>query len=447
MRYLILIMSILTTALYSCQKDDLTELPSEDNESAITFNLQSDNIDVVQTRTLTPEREKYIREANIYCFNTITGKCQWVYMTGTTTVKMKLSEGVWDVYVTANNGRFQTDNRAEVENISPTIAAEADLERYDVLPMKAKTTITVSGNIQVPITLTRIVAKVEVSVTVASALRDKIHLQNISLKNVPSGCTYFKSNAPVSGMIDYADRTCTNGTATSFYMLENCQGTNNAISDQRYKGRDNAPKNASYLHIKAATDDKLLDYYIYLGANNTTDFNVAGNKNYVVKINITGINETDWRVEVGDLTKITVKITQADRTTVNYRVDGKFIASDNTLDVAVELSKPSLWDITIPIQGVLFLFDDRVIIPENDVAKQFFPNARITIPAGSTKVMQRFYVELRENRDTFTSLFFNECTITRFITHPMDRTAYSYVSGFFGVRNIKSQIVDGYPAS
>lgn len=402
MRRFILMIITLATVLCGCQKEDIAELPSgsEDRESVVTFNLFSENIDVIQTKALTPERERCIQEANIYCFNTVTGKCQWVYMTGTTAVNMKLTEGIWDVYVTANNGRFQTDNRAEVEKITHTIVSESDLEKNNVLPMQTKTRITVRGNMKVPITLTRIVAKVNVSVTVAAALRAKIRLQSISLKNVPGNCTYFKNNTPTSGMINYSERSCTNGTATSFYMLENCQGTNNAISDQRYKGRENAPKSASYLHIKAATDDELLDYYIYLGANNTTDFNVEGNKNYVVNINITGINETDWRVSVVEIPKnISVSLTCAHYKETVYLpvepgVGTVHAGADRDITVTVNLSRPSRRNVRIGVLGAIYIDGiPNLYIDYNATSgagERLWPtDYLVTIPAGSTSATKQ----------------------------------------------------------
>lgn len=271
----------------SCQKEELAEPPlrGSGKEATITFTLQPDQTDVVEmnSKALNPEREKYLRNAEIFCYDNKTDRCTWVWASGTNTVKLNLTEGSWDIYVLGNHeDRLETMPRSELERITKEITSEADLEKYSCLPMRGKITLEVTGNMRVPIVLTRIVAKVDVSITVAAAVSAEIRLQSIQLVNAPSSCTYFKTNSPTSGMISYSERVCTNGTATSFYMLENCQGTNNAISDQKYKGRDNAPANSSYLHVKAETDDALLDYYIYLGANNTTDFNVVGNKNYVI---------------------------------------------------------------------------------------------------------------------------------------------------------------------
>lgn len=429
----------------SCQKEELAEPPLTEagKEATITFTLQPDETEIVEmnSKALNPEREKYLRNAEIFCYDNRTERCVWVYLSGTNTHKFNLTEGSWDIYVIGNHEtRLGTIPRSQLENTTKTIITEADLEKYDCLPMKGKVTVNVTGNMRVPIVLTRIVAKIEVSTTVATAVSSKIRLKSIRLVDAPSSCTYFKTNCPISGMISYPERSCTNGSTTSFYMLENCQGTNNAISDQKYKGRENAPTNSSYLHIKAETNDELLDYYIYLGANNTTDFNVSGNKNYVITINIQGVNQADWRVDVTYIPKnVEVSITQADRSVIAYWPNLFYVGSDETLEITVKLSQPSKYNLTIPITGAILLEGVYSISPDEN----FFPNPSITIPAGTTTVYKSFYAELRNGWDS--ALFYSDCLITKFIKDPSDINNYIYVSGYFPTTLVSQKFSGDYP--
>ncbi|MEF2793658.1 MAG: hypothetical protein U0N09_12985, partial [Alistipes dispar] len=80
------------------------------------------------------------------------------------------------------------------------------------------------------------------------------------------------------------------------YLLPNRQGTVSSITDQRQKNPDNAPANASYLLIRAVRGSKVLAYYIYLGGNNTSDFNVRANCHYRINISILGDKEVDTRI-------------------------------------------------------------------------------------------------------------------------------------------------------
>lgn len=79
------------------------------------------------------------------------------------------------------------------------------------------------------------------------------------------------------------------------------QGTVPSITDQRAKNADNAPENASYLLIRAVRGAKALAYYVYLGENNTSDFNVRANTHYRFNISILGDSEVDTRVSSYEL--------------------------------------------------------------------------------------------------------------------------------------------------
>ena len=73
------------------------------------------------------------------------------------------------------------------------------------------------------------------------------------------------------------------------------QGSVPPITDQRQKNKDNAPDNASYLLIRALAGNKVLTYTVFLGENNTSDFNVRANVQYRFNISILGNNEVDTR--------------------------------------------------------------------------------------------------------------------------------------------------------
>ncbi|MEG1612390.1 MAG: DUF4906 domain-containing protein [Alistipes sp.] len=452
MRRFIYIITILTTTLMSCQKEEMVEPPliNENKEATITFSLQPNESEVVEmkTKALTPEQERYLRNAEIFCYDNKTGRSTWAYVSGTNTIKLNLTTGSWDIYVLGNHeNRLGQISRSELERVMKTITSEADLEKYSCLPMSGKITLEVTGHMRVPIILTRIVAKVNVKINVASHVADKITLSSIRLVNAPKSCRYFGANTPTIGFLSYAERNCKSGQYVSFYLFENRQGVNSSISNQKYKSRENAPANASYLHIKGRTTDKLLDYYIYLGENNTTDFNVIGNRNYTIVVNITGLSQTDWRVEVTDPVKIYVSITQADRSTLTYWPDFNqpIVGSDNSLVVTVNLSQPSQWDLVIPINGVMCFNNEHSVIIDEMVDGFFFPNAKITVPAGATRTTVKFYLELRVSKGHSATLFFNECTNIRFEPDPKDLNFYFYTSGYFHVTNVLSQTIAQYP--
>lgn len=212
-------------------------------------------------------------------------------------------------------------------------------------------------------------------------------------------------------------------------MLENCQGTNNAISNQKYKGRENAPVNSSYLHIKAETDNTLLDYYIYLGANNTTDFNVVGNKNYVINVVINGVNDADWRVHCQTIRRdVDIYFTSATQTvyiTDNYpqmpTIRGRY-----ELDATVVMSLPSKYPLTIYFESYFY----RTQTGLYDKISNVYYSGRfpIVIPAGATTASRTggasAWIPL--GAGTSTHLY-----ITTIETDPADKNTYTYTGGYY----------------
>ena len=63
--------------------------------------------------------------------------------------------------------------------------------------------------------------------------------------------------------------------AATYYLLENRQGEVAGIGSQQQKDQTRAPEHATYIAIAGEADGTQVVYRIYLGANNTTDFNVG----------------------------------------------------------------------------------------------------------------------------------------------------------------------------
>lgn len=82
------------------------------------------------------------------------------------------------------------------------------------------------------------------------------------------------TNWPKSPFISLSDATA---LSTSFYMYENRQGMNSSITEQKNKSEINAPLRASYLLISGAGPNYTINWRIYLGANNTSNFNIKRN--------------------------------------------------------------------------------------------------------------------------------------------------------------------------
>ena len=73
------------------------------------------------------------------------------------------------------------------------------------------------------------------------------------------------------------------------------------IPGQEQKNEANAPEYAAYILIEGEADGLHVVYRIYLGENNTSDFNIARNRVYRIEARILGRNTVDWRVSTTEV--------------------------------------------------------------------------------------------------------------------------------------------------
>jgi len=118
-------------------------------------------------------------------------------------------------------------------------------------------------------------------------------------------------NIPVSGAFSpesetyiktYKDFQYNIGGSRSFsdtiFVAENLAGENNNIKTQKDKNICNAPVDASYIEILTTTNkDTFKSYHVFLGKNNTSDFNLKRNTSQIMNIKIEGEDIIDTRME------------------------------------------------------------------------------------------------------------------------------------------------------
>lgn len=240
--------------------------------------------------------ETTIRDLNFYLSDKAGRVVVYRYLT-TTTLRFECPPGVYLMRIAANVGR--------------SLGESADLSRYmvsyrqeyDLLPMfyEQETTISLSSGDVVqlpPISVKRFVSKISYKLTVKPA---DMELKSVQLLTVPSNAALFAGDDPASGNPD----DYTNGPEMPltgrqaegcYYMLPNLQGVNTLITDQKQKNADNAPACASWLLIRATRGSKVLAYSVYLGENNTSDFNVRANSHYTLNITLLNDNTADTRI-------------------------------------------------------------------------------------------------------------------------------------------------------
>jgi len=248
--------------------------------------------------------EEAIRDINLYLFGRSNGQSLHFY-SRSALVRFECLPGEYDLYVAANLGADLGERSAQ-QLLDYTIKWQ---EEYATLPMSAVMTVAIAPDKEnntvtlPPLSVRRTVAKIAYNIRVADKVPD-LELRSVRLCSVPGHTTPFTpastpstsekdfTDAPLVELPDAARRSCSGVQ----YLFENPQGTVPSITDQRDKTADNAPACASYLMIRATRGSRILDYRIYLGENNTTDFNVGRNTAHTLDITISGDNEVDTRV-------------------------------------------------------------------------------------------------------------------------------------------------------
>ena len=287
--------------LCSCSREVTMPVDSAASERPVTAELRITTEDMLRLATRATDEEA-IRDINLYLFGRSNGQSLHFY-SRSALVRFECLPGEYDLYVAANLGA-DLGERSVQQLRTYTIKWQ---EEYATLPMSAVMTVAIApdkGTVTLPtLSVRRTVAKIAYNIRVADKVPD-LELRSVRLCSVPGHTTPFTpastpstsekdfTDAPLVELPDAARRSCSGVQ----YLFENPQGTVSSITDQRDKNADNAPACASYLMIRATRGSRILDYRIYLGENNTTDFNVGRNTAHTLDITISGDNEVDTRV-------------------------------------------------------------------------------------------------------------------------------------------------------
>ncbi|MBP9547398.1 MAG: DUF4906 domain-containing protein, partial [Tidjanibacter sp.] len=287
---LILIMPLLASAV-GCSKEDI--VPAA--ESATRFTLR---VCPEATQAITRAAdERAVEDINVFLFDPQGIRpSQHFYVQGGV-LERSIPAGRYDVYAVANLH----------EDMGPmsrkTLSAyEFRVPRsYTSLPMSGYAECTVGkGMPEATVTVRRNVAKIVCNISFYGVDYD-LKLQSVQVMDMAGVTTLFAedqqarelTSSELSAIASYENRKA----SRTFFLAENCRGEVPGITSQEQKCAGNAPEGATFLRIKAQREGKLLTYDVYLGENNTTNFDVRRNTVYTLNIVIKGENVVDTRVD------------------------------------------------------------------------------------------------------------------------------------------------------
>lgn len=158
------------------------------------------------------------------------------------------------------------------------------------------------------ITFIRKLAKINVTCVIADGVN--FIPARLQLRNAPKSFALVNtlSTAPAENADNFQNYLSVTDNVVggyTWYMPENLRGTGTA-TDPKNKTAETAPSGqkdyCTYIELSGLYQDsgtsKLVSYRVYLGENNTDDYNVKANRIYNVSMSIIGVNESDNRLDV-----------------------------------------------------------------------------------------------------------------------------------------------------
>lgn len=301
---IILLLGSLLLTLASCTKDAGTDDASATADTAcpVTFRLETEAaagiapLNEPSTRISRP-----ILDLNFLVYND-GGLVRSGYMTSPMIPTMKLVPGTYRVYAVANFGhQLGPVSEEELLRLSAPVTAPEGFVQGDAMYLSGMLTLNVTGPTTGRIVLRRLAAKVNLTVRIADDFKDA-YLVHVLPGNAPADCPAFAEHrlSASAPQLEFPYADLTPGSlrtfTMSYYQYENLAGTNPAVIHQRERTDANAPEGASYVSIRVLRDGAWFDYKVYLGGNNTSDFNVRRNTVYNYDITIEGVDADDLRI-------------------------------------------------------------------------------------------------------------------------------------------------------
>lgn len=320
-----------------CTPESLTgqSEPVDGKTIEATFTLSPEFVEEIDVRSVDAVDERTITDVWVIQLNEAgTDQLQAPqYLTTLTAgsrdykVSVSLQRSASKVYFIANthNASAYTSatTLAAVNAVTRTIATEADL-------VSASKNIPMAGvwsgtpdllGIGGQVLLSRAVAKVNFTLNVNLPGNEQFTLKSVTLKQVPKTLHYYRDAATLDtypypatpAMIDYPTATYNKALTNTpeslwWYLPENARGTGQATIQTDKAKADKLPTGqatyCTYIEVtgryEAAGGTYETVYKIYLGANNTNDYNLKRNTVYNVATTIRGIDAADTRINTVD---------------------------------------------------------------------------------------------------------------------------------------------------
>lgn len=211
------------------------------------------------------------------------------------------------VYCVANADRQLQDFSGTYGELKTKLIPVNNLSISDgVMIFTASIVTPIDALKDIRISFIRKLAKVNVRCSIASDISfspTRLQLRNVAKSLSLMNITEKTPSASMDNFQNYMSVTENITKGYTWYIPENRRGTGNA-TDPKNKIAATAPTGqgdyCTYVELSGLYQEgsvsKLVSYRVYLGENNTDDYNVKSNYVYNVNISVFGVNENDLRV-------------------------------------------------------------------------------------------------------------------------------------------------------
>lgn len=216
------------------------------------------------------------------------------------------------IYFIANAGEQLQDFTGTYGDLKQKLISANDAGISDgIIVMTTSLVTMVKATQDISVKFSRRMAKINVTCFIAAGV--KFTPSRLQLRNVPKSFPVVSSStlvptASADNFQNYLSVTDNILSGYTWYMPENRRGTGSA-NDPKNKTASTAPAGQSdyctYVELSGLYQEngtsKLVSYRVYLGGDNTKDYNVDDNRIYSVHLSVTGVNEIDQRLTVETL--------------------------------------------------------------------------------------------------------------------------------------------------
>lgn len=320
-----LLTSVIATCA-SCEPNNIENEKAENKSVILRLVVETDEQINVATRTVS---ETGIHDLHVLVYDSDENLIGQKYWIGNGSVDVMIrnidsSTKKCMVYVIANSNKadlfkgYDIQKASCLRNMTYNISTWDELTNGNYLVMtgyKEDVDVT-TGSQTLSMKVKRIAAKITLNIGIKTG--SGITIKDYTVYNLPLSSYYTprplatESNkddnaagedAPTQAS-DWGNSTVfsltagTTSTSKIFYMFENRRGVNNAISQQSDKTSVNVPAvHATYVGINGTVNGLNVNWKVYLGANNTTNFNIKRNCQYTYNITLND-HYSDTRVTI-----------------------------------------------------------------------------------------------------------------------------------------------------